>query len=481
MLALENFAAWVFLTHADQSNKPAVIDNHTTLTYGQLRLHTELFAGYLHTQDYKPQQRIVISMDDSVSWPVVFLAALYVGMNPVLVSNIMPVADIERIIDISDATVIVSDHHQEWSIPCINKNIVLSCCAEPLTTFYRFHPDEMCLWLLSSGSTGDPKCIVNRHANLYKLMELVAPAAGIDQDSVVYSTAKMSWTYGFNISVTFTLGMGATAHVGADLPAPSRVYDRLQQHDITHLFSVPGVLASMIRHPNTDVELPQKIFSSGEPLPLQISQTFLDLHNRKIYEVFGMSETTQIYCMQTNNNWQSGTIGQPLPGVNYELRDNHGLPVEPGQIGELFVSSPCQASFYWKDWKKTQDVFQGSWVRTGDQCLQNEQGNLVFLGRCDDLVKIKGLYVASVEIENVIMTVPGVEDCTVVHSANLQGLAELHAFVVSATIKDSAEIQLELQRQLPAYKIPRHFKFVNSLPRTLTNKKIRNTLRKSLA
>ena len=481
MLALENFAAWTLLTHADRRHRPAMIDDSVTLTYGELLIHVELFAGYLNAMGYRPQQRIIISMDDSVAWPVTFFAALYVGMNPVLVSNVMPVADIERIIAVSDAAVIVSDHHQQWSIPCINKNIVLSCCAEPFQNFYRFHPDEMCLWLLSSGSTGEPKCIVNRHANLYNLLQLVAPTAGIDSDSHVYSTAKMSWTYGFNVSVTFALGQGATAHVSAGIPAPSRIYKKLQQHNITHLWGVPGVLAGMLRHPNHEIALPPRIISSGEPLPAQIAQAFADQHDRQICEVFGMSETTQIHTMQTEANWQLGTIGQPLPGVDVQLRNSNGNEVEPGQVGELFVSSPCQASMYWKDWAKTQDTFLGAWVRTGDQCRVNEQGNLVFVGRTDDLVKIKGLYVAPVEIENAIINLPGIEDCTVVHAPNAQGLSELHAFVVSVPGIVQPNIPQALQTQLPDHKIPRHIRFVDSLPRTLTNKKIRSALRKSLA
>jgi benzoate-CoA ligase len=477
MLAYENFAAWVFQTHADQLDKLAILDDHDSLTYGQLIAHVEQFAGYLHTQGYRPQQRMIISMDDCISWPVVFFGALYIGMNPVLVSNAMMPLDIERVIKTSDAVVIVSDHQQSWSIPCINKDAVLLCRAQSRKDFYRFHPDEMCLWLLSSGSTGEPKCIVNRHANLYNILQLVAPEAMINRDSVVLSTAKMSWTYGFNVSVTFALGMGATAHVIKGLPAPSKIYNRLQQHAITHVFSVPGVLVSLLKHQNESVVLNLNIFSSGEPLPSAVAQAFVDRHGLQICEVFGMSETTQIYCMQNKTNWQLGTIGQPLPGVRYELRDNQGDLVKPGQIGELFVSSPCQASMYWKDWKKTQDVFQGSWVQTGDQCVENSQGNLVFMGRGDDLVKIKGLYVAPTEIENAIMNLPGIEDCTVVHAPNLQGLAELHAFVVG----NNSAIQQQLQQYLPSHKIPRHVKFVDSLPKTLTNKKIRNTLRKSLA
>jgi benzoate-CoA ligase len=401
-------------------------------------------------------------------------------MNPVLVSNAMKPTEIERIIDITDATVIVSDHKQDWSIPCINKNTVMHCNSKPLKTFYHYHPDEMCLWLLSSGSTGEPKCIVNRHANLYKLFELVVEAAGINSNSVIFSTAKMSWTYGFNVTVNFALGMGATAHVSAGLPAPSRIYKRLENYAITHLFTVPSVLASMIKHPNPIIKSNFKLFTAGEPLPNNIAQWFLAEYEQKIYEVFGMSETTSTYCLQTESNWQLGTVGQPLPGTVYKICDEYGQPVELGQIGELFISSPCQSSFYWKDWKKTQDVFQGSWVKTGDKFFQNPQGNLVFLGRTDDLIKIKGLYVAPVEIENTIMNLPGVEDCTVVHAPNSVGLAELHAFVISDTVFDLQYLQQQLKNCLPDHKIPRHIKFVDSLPKTVTNKKMRGVLRKSL-
>jgi benzoate-CoA ligase len=481
MLALENFAAWVFQTYADRRDKLAIVDDTAALTYGQLQAHVELFAGYLRVMGYRPQQRIIISMDDSVAWPVAFFGCLYAGMNPVLVSNIMPVTDIERIIDISDAAVIISDHCEQWSIPCINRNTVLNPDSEPVTDFYRFHPDEMCLWLLSSGSTGEPKCIVNRHANLYRLMKLVAPGTDIDSRSHVYSTAKMSWTYGCNVSVTFALGRGATAYVTAGVPAPSRIYKVLEQYPITHLWTVPGVLAGLLRHSRPDTVLPAKIFSSGEPLPPQIAQVFVDQHNRQVCEVFGMSETTQIHTIQNDTNWQLGTIGQPLPGVEIQLRDSQGNQVEPGQVGELFVSSPCQAIMYWKDQAKSQATFQGAWVRTGDQCRVNEQGNLVFVGRTDDLVKIKGLYVAPVEIENAIVNLPGIEDCTVVHAPNSQGLAELHAFVVSSPGLGRPNIPEALQKQLPDHKIPRHIQFVDNLPRTLTNKKIRSALRKSLA
>lgn len=481
MLAHENFAAWVFATHADKKNKTAVVDDCASLTYGQLQDHVEKFAGLLRQQGYTAQQRIVISMDDSVAWPVAFFGALYQGMNPVLVSNVMLEKDIERIVAISDASVIVSDQSCSWSIPAIDSARALDCQAEPVKDYYNFHPDEPCLWLLSSGSTGEPKCIVNRHANLYNLMCLVTPAAGIDSNSRILSTAKMSWTYGFNVSVTFALGHGATAHVVSGVPSPTRIYNLICQHAITHLFSVPAVLASMLKHKRSDLPQDLQIFSSGEPLPLPVAQEFVDGFGIQVCDVFGMSETTQIYCMQSKHNWEPGTIGQPLPGVECVLRDEQGQIVPAGQVGEIYVSSPCQASLYWKDWQKTRSTFLGSWVRTGDNARWSDRGNLIFLGRRDDLIKIKGLYVSPFEIESAVATLPEVEDCTVVHVANTQGLAELHAFVVINKSITTDYVREQLGKVLSKHKIPKHIKFVDTLPKTLTNKKMRAVLRQQIA
>jgi benzoate-CoA ligase len=476
MLAQENFAAWIFKQHADKGQQLAIVDHDTELTYSQLEQHTVRFAGYLCSRGFLPQQRIIVSMDDCASWPVVFLGCLYAGLNPVMVSDKMLPNDVEKIIKTSDAVAIVSDHIQDWSIPCINKNFALNCASAPLQDFYRFHPDEPCFWLLSSGSTGESKCIVNRHANLYHLFKLFSTVFQVDSSTAILSTAKMSWTYGLNTTITLALGMGATAHVIPGLPAPSKIADRVSKHNITHLFTVPGILVSMLKHKTSLTNTKLKVYSAGESLPTAVTEQFLDTYGIKVYNMFGLGETTQVCIMQTDANWQVGTIGQPLEGVNYELRDDQGCLVEPGQIGELFVSSPCQASFYWKDWKKTQQVFYGPWIKTGDKCRYNSQGNLEYLGRCDDLVKIKGQTVVPVEVETVFSNFPGVEDCTVVHGSNASGLAELHAFVQCSDPVDLELLQQHLKKYLAEYKIPKHIRFVSSLPKTLTNKKIRQTV-----
>lgn len=480
MLPLINYAAWIIQTHRDKSHKIAVIDGHQTITYNQLCTHVQRFAGYLHFLGYKPQQRVIVTMDDSVYWPVAFLGAIYIGMNPVLVHNGMMIKDIERIINISDSALIISDREQNWSIPCISKDTLVECQTPELENFYQFHPDEMCVWLLSSGSTGEPKCIVNRHASLYNILNLLTPVAEINSDSILFSTAKMSWAYGVNVSVTFALGNGATACVNSGIPSPSKIINKIINNKVTHFFSVPTIFASMIKHKNQKLPNNLNVFSSGEFLPSSVSQSFFDYYQVPVRNCIGMAEVMQIYCMQQKLDWKPGNMGKPLPGVICELRDAHDQLVSPGTVGELYVSSPCQASMYWKDWKKTQETFRGKWVRTGDQCMQDEHGNLVFVGRCDDLVKIKGSFVAPSEIESIIEEIPEIEICTVVHAPNSQGLAELYAFIVSNKDIQADYVRQILENKLPSFKIPKYLNFVKSIPKTLTNKKNRSLLRNSL-
>jgi benzoate-CoA ligase len=475
-----NFAQWLFKTNSNNLNKIALVDDsNTILTYGELEQKTKNFAQTLRCSRLIPQQRIIICLDDCLEWPVAFLAAISVGLNPVMVSADLPLAAINKIIALSDAAAIISDNVSNLNLKQFTKNQIM--VAEDTTQtseFYEYHPDEPCFWLLTSGTSGDSKCVVHRHASLYNIFKLVAiPAFNIDINSHILSTAKLSFTYGLNNDITIGLGSGATVYLIKGAPAPTKIFNKLNQYPITHLFTVPTVLNSMLKH-KQDKKMSstvKMIVSAGEALPPLLSSKFEKYYNTRVYNHIGMSEVTQAYCAQTPFNYEHGTLGVPLPGVLCELRNEDGSLTVDGEIGELWVNSPCSALGYWKDAEKTKNTFYGPWVKTGDKVKKTKSGQYVYISRADDLIKVNGLYVAPIEIESVINTINGIVDCSVVSIKSSAGLAEIHAFIVGS-ISDS-ELRAQLNKLLPNYKIPKYFKFVESLPKTVTNKKIRSVLR----
>ena len=131
---------------------------------------------------------------------------------------------------------------------------------------------------------------------------------------------------------------------------------------------------------------------------------------------------------------------------------------------------------YWKDKKSTYKTFRGDWVRTGDKVFEKEN-KLVFLSRLDDILKIKGLFVSPVEIENVILNYPQVESCVVSGTKNSDGLMTIHGFIVLSKNNKNFDLKLlkkYMKEELPAEKIPTHINIINEIPKTINNKTKRN-------
>ena len=130
--------------------------------------------------------------------------------------------------------------------------------------------------------------------------------------------------------------------------------------------------------------------------------------------------------------------------------------------------------------KKTKTTFVGEWVKTNDKVRVKPNGNFEYISRTDDLIKINGQFVSPIEIESVLMALPLVDDCAVVAVKNERGMTKIHAFlVVNATITTD-DLKTYLRQILPYYKIPTQFMFIDSLPKTVTNKKIRSLLRETI-
>jgi len=483
-LMVRNFAQHLFQLNDDRPNALALVDEQQHLTFSQLESQVTAFASQLKKSNFDPQSRVVLYFDDCVEWPVAFLAAIAVGLNPVCVNHNNSKERLEYLIDLVDAKAIITDQPVQVNkkIKIYNKSDVLHQPQADNLEFYQFHPDEPCFWLLTSGTTGHPKAIVHRHSNLYNYLATANSTWQIDQNSRVFSTAKLSFTYGLNVALTMSLPFGATVCLMSGIPGPKRIFDYFQRHKITHFYTVPTVINSILKH-NKDQAWPEsvkEIVSAGESLPPVISKKFRTMFGISIRNSLGMSETTAMYLAQSFENYEDGSMGMPLPQVECRLLDEHSNQVSDGEVGEMYVKSPCTATLYWKDWKYTKHTFVGDWVRTGDLMVKLPSG-YQYVSRADDQIKINGQFVSSVELEATVLEYPNITDCVVVFKILEDAMPEIHAFIVTDDQHvDKKDIMNFLGGFLPAYKIPRHYHFVESIPKTLTNKKTRYLLRNQI-
>jgi benzoate-CoA ligase len=171
-----------------------------------------------------------------------------------------------------------------------------------------------------------------------------------------------------------------------------------------------------------------------------------------------------------------------VQGYESRILDDDGQPVPQGEIGNLLVRGDSTCAMYWNKHEKTKDTIEGHWIRTGDKYWQDADGFLWYAGRGDDMLKVGGIWVSPIEVENALIEHPSVLECGVVGREDQDRLVKPLAYVVCAAgVSGSPELARELQdfvrARLAEYKRPRWVEFVAELPKTGTGKTQRFKLR----
>src|SRR5579875_2696782 len=348
------------------------------------------------------------------------------------------------------------------------------------------HPDEPCFWLNSSGSTGRPKGTVHAHASLIATAELYAiPVLGIRHSDVVFSAAKLFFAYGLGNALTFPLAVGATAVLTAQRPSPAVVGRILRERRPTIFYGVPtlynALLASAELPPREELAL-RRCVSAGEALPAEIGRRWRQRTGVDILDGIGSTEMLHIFLSNRPGEVRYGTTGRPFPGYAVKIVGENGEPVGRGEIGDLLVSGPSSALFYWNNRERSRATFEGGWTRTGDKYFVDQEGYYVYCGRSDDMLKVSGQYVSPAEVEAALLTQESVLEAAVVGAADEAGLTKPKAFVVvkpgiAAGAALAEALGAHLRALLPPFKCPRWIVFVDELPKTATGKIQRFKLR----
>jgi acyl-coenzyme A synthetase/AMP-(fatty) acid ligase len=177
-----------------------------------------------------------------------------------------------------------------------------------------------------------------------------------------------------------------------------------------------------------------------------------------------------------------GSSGKVIPGFEARIVDDNNRPVAQGEIGNLLVKSDSTCAYYWNQHEKTKDTIEGHWIRTGDKYYQDEDGYFWYAGRCDDMVKVSGVWVSPIEIECVLLEHPAVQEAAIVFRKDADELPRPVACIVpregtAGTPALTRELQEFVLSRLPVFKRPHWIEFFAELPKTATGKVQRFKLR----
>ncbi|MFC7277323.1 amino acid adenylation domain-containing protein [Paractinoplanes rhizophilus] len=348
-------------------------------------------------------------------------------------------------------------------------------------------PGNLAYLIYTSGSTGRPKGVLVEHRSAVNFTTLITELFGVAPDYRVLQFANPA----FDVSVfeIYSALCGGGTLVGAPrevLHDPGRLAGLLRDERITMADIPPSVLALMDGASFPDLRV---LFVGLEPYPGDLVNSW-NVEYRQFHNGYGPTEAT-VACINYHCPHEpltdSPPIGVNLPNYTAYVLDRSGNPVPVGVPGELYVGGAGVARGYLNApgltaRKFVPDPFGTSpgarLYRTGDLATWRDDGNLVFLGRVDAQVKIRGLRVEPSEIEHVLTAHPAVQQAVVVAHTGEDGAVALVAYVVAAPggTPDVESVRAHLAAELPAYMIPSVYVPLTALPLSASGKLDRSRL-----
>jgi benzoate-CoA ligase family protein len=492
----------------ERAHKVALYSDARTLTFAQVAREVNQLGNALKGLGVRTGDFVAILAPDGAEWVTTFFATMKLGAISVGLNTLLKPHDYAYLLNDSRSRVLVIHaallpvfQAIDAPLPHLEHVVVIGGDAEkPYLAYARLiadqsdelqvaptHRDDFCTLNYSSGTTGEPKGILHAHKDYPILAQLWAVSVlGLQESDTTFAVAKLFFTFGTGGNLMFPWSVGASCVLYAGSPRdPRNVLEQVQRFRPTILYNAPTSYAAALAldgFADYDLSSLRLCVSAGEALPAPLWHAWKERTGLDIMDGIGSTEALHIFISNRPDDIRPGSSGKPVGGFEVRLLDEEGVPVGPGEIGNLLVKGPTTALFYLHQYEKSRHTFRGEWLFTGDKYLVDEDGYYWHAGRSDDMLKVGGIWVAPTEVESALLRHPAVLECAVVGQPDSADLIKPQAFVtLRPGFAPSDQLADELighcRQQLAEYKRPRWVTFLGELPKTATGKVQRFKLR----
>jgi acyl-coenzyme A synthetase/AMP-(fatty) acid ligase len=306
----------------------------------------------------------------------------------------------------------------------------------------------------------------------------------------IWCTADTGWSKAGTSVIWGPWSCGACSFIYDGPYVPSQRLQLLAKHRIS-VFCASGTELNRIAGEDcrsVDISALRRTISAGEAVNPAIAARWEAATGCKVSEAYGQTEALMMVLNYPSEPLRYGSMGRPQPGLEIAIVDDAGRRLADGEEGHvaLKMPSPHMMLCYWKDSERTAACFvdgpEGRWYLSGDRATRDRDGWFWYAGRADDVINSAGYRIGPLEVENALLEHSVVQECAVVASPDPERGEVVKAFIV---LKDGvqgsdelvAELQTHVKNVTAPYKYPRAVEFVAELPKTVTGKIRRRSLR----
>jgi len=477
---------------------PAIEFAGETLTYEELDAAANRIANYLVTSGIGAEDLVGIYLKKSPHLYAAILGILKAGAAYVPIDPRSPIERIRAIEDDAKLRLIISEDVLARTIdgnvatPLLlvdrDRHELEEQSDEPVDFLLdkEISPNALSYIIYTSGSTGRPKGVMIEHRNVVAFVKSLRSVYQVSADDRVYQ----GFSTAFDASVEeiwAAFSRGGTLIVPPEEVerSPADVAQFIDDTQITYFSTVPTMLAMIDR----DLPTVTTLVLGGEACSQELVTRWAK-PGRRMLNTYGPTEATVVATWSECVSGEPVSIGKALPGYSAHVLDEKFEPVAPGESGELFIGGAGVGRGYMNlqaltDQRFIPDPFgldkKGRLYRTYDHVRLGYEGELYFLGRLDDQVKLRGFRIELSEIEAVMIEHPQVKAAAAAVIDMGGDLKELAAFVVchgSPEQLDRQALDELLRSRVPAYMVPQYLDVIDELPMTTSGKVDRKSLPK---
>lgn len=346
-------------------------------------------------------------------------------------------------------------------------------------------PDDLCLIMYTSGTTGRPKGAMLTHGNMTWNCLNVLVDVDVTTDEVTLVSAPLFHIAALGMTCLPTLLKGGTVVLEPAFE-PARALSLVARHRITCLFGVPAMYEMLADEPGweqADLSSLRNLLCGGAPVPARTIRRYLD-RGLAFVQGYGMTEAAPgvLLLDRRDVHDHAGSAGVPQFFTDVRLVTTDGGPAGIGEPGEVLVSGPNVTPGYWHRPQESQAAFRdGSWFRSGDIATVDGEGYIRLVDRLKDMIISGGENIYPAEVEDALLEHPDIAECAVFGVPDEKWGEVGRAVVVlkAGREADGAGLLAHLDGRLARYKIPKTVVFAESLPRSGAGKLLKALLRET--